>query len=192
MLGIRRIQSGVTPGLFFIVAIAYKLAWTAISSLLSQFSRDYGPNILLYLNIAYFLPSIPVLILQTYFNDAIDRRLGGARRGAALRFSIGKPPGCTWLWQLVPVVDCWHGHAILLSRLPTLMAEKLATWGCAGLGGLVLLTGCFTSIAATYVSLIATTVAVGAAYGVAFGTSYQMASKFPPICTVMLTTGEVR
>lgn len=49
--------------------VAYKLAWTAISSLLSQYSQQHGPEILLYLNVAYFFPSIPVLILQTAFND---------------------------------------------------------------------------------------------------------------------------
>ena len=49
--------------------VSYKLAFTAISSLLSQYSNQYGPDILLQLNVAYFFPSIPVLMLQTAFND---------------------------------------------------------------------------------------------------------------------------
>lgn len=126
--------------------MSYKLAWTAVSSLLSQFSKQYGPQVLLQLNIAYFLPSIPVLVLQTFGNDAMDRRLGGRSRGALLRFLLG-------------------------------------------LGGLVALTASFPSVATSHRQLLAVTAAIGVAYGVAFGTSYQLAPCFPPICTVMLTTG---
>lgn len=125
--------------------MAYKLAWTAISSLLSQFSRDYGPQVLLQLNVAYFLPSIPVLLLQTSFNDVMDRKLGMAK-ATLFRLTLG-------------------------------------------LGSLVLLMAYFPYLATTHASLLATTVMVGLSYGVAFGTSYQTASKFPATCTVMLTTG---
>ncbi len=66
--------------------MSYKLAWTAISSLLSQYSKEYGPDILLRLNVAYFFPSIPVLMLQTAFND---------RWGLAWR-SGPELPGLEW------------------------------------------------------------------------------------------------
>ena len=127
--------------------MSYKLAWTSISSLLSQFSRDYGPEVLLQLNIAYFLPSIPVLCLQTIFNDRMDRRLG-LPLAAMLRFT-------------------------------------------AGLGGLALLTSFFPMLAASHAGLLGTTALIGMAYGLAFGTSYQLASKFSPASTVALTTGFV-
>ncbi|KAL6763078.1 hypothetical protein V8C86DRAFT_2507052 [Haematococcus lacustris] len=136
------------PACFFLISVAYKLAWTAISSLLSQFSRDYGPQVLLQLNVAYFLPSIPVLLLQTLLNDRMDRRLGSRVRGAMLRF-------------------------------------------VAGLGSLIALTAHFPSIASSHTRLLGATAAVGMAYGLAFGTSYQLASRFPPSSTVMLTTGFV-
>ena len=127
--------------------MSYKLAWTAISSLLSQFSRDYGPEVLLQINIAYFFPSIPVLCLQTAFNDVMDRRLG----------------------------------------LPAAALTRLA----GGLGGLALLTSFFPILANTHTGLITTTVFIGMSYGLAFGTSYQLASKFTPASTVALTTGFV-
>ena len=95
--------------------------------------------------VAYFFPSIPVLVLQAVFNDSVDRRLGLAL-GAGMRLACG-------------------------------------------LGGLVVLTALFPHIATTHTTLLATTVLVGMSYGLAFGTSYQLASLFPRANTVALTTG---
>ncbi|EFJ41398.1 hypothetical protein VOLCADRAFT_98621 [Volvox carteri f. nagariensis] len=138
----------VAPLCFFLISVSYKLAWTAISSLLSQYSKAYGPDILLQLNVAYFFPSIPVLILQALFNDRMDRRLG-IPAGVLLRFIVG-------------------------------------------LGGLVGLTHFFPQITAgSEQALLVATVLVGISYGVAFGTSYQVASKYPAGSTVALTMGFV-
>ncbi|PNW84001.1 hypothetical protein CHLRE_04g212250v5 [Chlamydomonas reinhardtii] len=138
----------LAPLCFFLISVSYKLAFTAISSLLSQYSNQYGPDILLQLNVAYFFPSIPVLMLQTAFNDRMDRRLG-LPGGALLRFLVG-------------------------------------------LGGLVALTHNFPQLTAnSEKALLTATVLVGVSYGVAFGTSYQIASKFPSGATVALTTGFV-
>ncbi|GFR41593.1 hypothetical protein Agub_g2316 [Astrephomene gubernaculifera] len=138
----------LAPLCFFLISVAYKLAWTAISSLLSQYSKVYGPGILLQLNVAYFFPSIPVLMLQTAFNDRMDRRLG-LPAGALLRLTLG-------------------------------------------LGGLVGLTRFFPVLTAgSERALLATTVLVGMSYGIAFGTSYQVASKYASGATVALTTGFV-
>ena len=63
--------------------VSYKLAWTAISSLLTQYSKQHGPDILLWLNVCYFFPSIPVLVLQTAFNDRCGH--GAARMAHARR-----------------------------------------------------------------------------------------------------------
>jgi hypothetical protein len=128
-----------------VAQVAYKTAWTAISSLLSQFSRDFGPQVLLHLNVAYFFPSIPVLLLQSAFQERMERRFGLA--GSALaRF-------------------------------------------CSGLGGLVLLTLAFPWFCHSEAELLSATVLVGVSYGVAFGTSYQLVSRFPKSSTVALTLG---
>lgn len=59
-----------------------------------------------------------------------------------------------------------------------------------GLGSLVLLTFHFPALTAgSQQALLGVTVLVGLSYGLAFGTSYQMASKFPPAATAALTTG---
>lgn len=132
-------------GLAWQSQVAYKTAWTAISSLLSQFSRDFGPQVLLHLNVAYFFPSIPVLLLQSAFQERIEQRFGLA--GSALaRFFIG-------------------------------------------LGALVLLTATFPAFCHSESWLLAATVLVGMSYGLAFGTSYQLVSKFPKHNTVALTLG---
>lgn len=46
-----------TVARFFLVSTAYTSAWLAVSSQLDYFKDLYGPQILLQLNIAYYLPT---------------------------------------------------------------------------------------------------------------------------------------
>jgi hypothetical protein len=112
-----------------------------------QFAKEYGPSVLLQLNISYFFPSIPVLCLMTAYNPRMDKAFG----------------------------------------LPFASLLRLT----AGLGGLSILLSLFLHIATSRVRLLMTTAAIGICYGVAFGTSYSLASCFPPAATVALTTGFV-
>lgn len=57
----RRTGAAAAPLAFFLIAIAFKSPWTAISSLLGQLASAHGPRSLLALNLAYFLPPMPVL-----------------------------------------------------------------------------------------------------------------------------------
>jgi hypothetical protein len=60
--------------------VAYKVPWTAISSLLGQFSVQFGdPQVLLYLNLAYLLPSIPALMIHSSFQNKLETSLGVPR-----------------------------------------------------------------------------------------------------------------
>jgi hypothetical protein len=61
---------------------------------------------------------------------------------------------------------------------------------CIGLGGLAALALTLPAAAHSPGALLGATAAVGVAYSIAFGTSYQLAARFPPNCTVALTTGE--
>lgn len=56
--------------------VSYKVPWTAISSLLGQLSQRFGPQVLLYLNLAYFVPSMPALLLQIVTQHALDEHMG--------------------------------------------------------------------------------------------------------------------
>ena len=155
--------------------VAYKVPWTAISSLLGQLSRRYGPQVgagegqaegqkvashgpmplppppptplqvLLQLNLAYMVPAAPILLLQSLATDRLDAHLGPARSAAA--------------------------------RLT------------AGYAGLAVLCVAFPWAAAARWTLLAATGAVGCCYALAFGTSYQLAARFPAAATVALTTG---
>uniref|UniRef100_A0A383VLG1 Uncharacterized protein n=1 Tax=Tetradesmus obliquus TaxID=3088 RepID=A0A383VLG1_TETOB len=133
---------------FFLIAVAYKVPWTAISSLLGQLSVQFQqPSILLWLNLAYFLPSLPALLLHSSLQEKLEQRMG-LPRAAMGRFVFG-------------------------------------------LGGLVLLCLALPYCCGSITALLAATAAVGVCYSIAFGTSYQLVTHFPPGCTVALTTGFV-
>lgn len=84
----RTYPSGGLPSLCFTfhshasildLQVSYTIGWTAISSLLGTYKLQYGPQILLQMNSAYFLPSIPVLLLQTQWDDFFNRKFGLAK-----------------------------------------------------------------------------------------------------------------
>ena len=58
--------------------IAHSIPWFTVSSLLSYYSVLYGPQILLMMNIAYYLPSIPLLIFSAACDDWLDLKFGEA------------------------------------------------------------------------------------------------------------------
>ena len=53
--------------------------WLAVSSELGYYRQLYGPQVLLLLNIAYYAPSIPLLVLSSFFDEALEESLGLAR-----------------------------------------------------------------------------------------------------------------
>jgi hypothetical protein len=67
-----------------LLQVAYKVPWTAVSSLLGQFSVQFNqPVILLWLNLAYFLPSVPALLLHSSLQDRLELWLGLPRAAMA-------------------------------------------------------------------------------------------------------------
>uniref|UniRef100_A0A1D2AFS1 Equilibrative nucleoside transporter 4 n=1 Tax=Auxenochlorella protothecoides TaxID=3075 RepID=A0A1D2AFS1_AUXPR len=77
-----------TVARFFLVSTAYTSAWLAVSSQLDYFKDLYGPQILLQLNIAYYLPTVPLLLLSSLLDRHLDRKLGVARN-ILLRLLLG-------------------------------------------------------------------------------------------------------
>lgn len=53
--------------------------WLAVSSELSHYRSLYGPQVLLHLNIAYYVPSIPLLIFQSFFDERLEAAFGVSR-----------------------------------------------------------------------------------------------------------------
>ncbi|KAI8467814.1 MAG: hypothetical protein J3K34DRAFT_523439 [Monoraphidium minutum] len=174
-----RLSDGSTSAmLFFVIAVAYKAPWTAISSLLGQLSQDHGPRLLLHLNLCYFLPPMPLLyllsVLQARRGCGAAAAMGGAGCGlAALPGMRGRTPA---------PLDCALGPR-----------RSAALRFAAGFIALAALSLAFPPALAAgrAAPLLGLTAGVGAAYAVAFGASYQLAPAFGPGCTVALTTGFV-
>lgn len=86
-----------------------------MSSELTYYTSLYGPEILLLLNVAYFVPSVPIMVLQTLTDTAFDRAFGVAS-ATAYRFVIGA--SCFGPGPCAPSVDsCQHQHVSYCSLL---------------------------------------------------------------------------
>ncbi|KAL4440645.1 hypothetical protein ABPG77_000354 [Micractinium sp. CCAP 211/92] len=78
--GVQKIKGGRwTVFRFFLVSVAFTSAWVAVSSQLGYYRKLHGPAVLLQLNIAYFLPSIPLLIVSAFLDRPLEARLGVAK-----------------------------------------------------------------------------------------------------------------
>ena len=64
------------------------MGWTTLSSMLANFKERFGPPVLLQLNLAYFLPSIPVLFMQMQYDSVLDNKFGMSGAMAA-RMTFG-------------------------------------------------------------------------------------------------------
>jgi hypothetical protein len=93
---------------FFLTGVAFKCPWTAISSL-SQIAEQHGPRVLLLLNLAYFVPPMPLLALlsalqvgwgggEEFWGFGVwsreGRGPGGVLRGRRWRVWAGVGPVC--------------------------------------------------------------------------------------------------
>ena len=52
------------------------MVWMTIVSQLGYYKLLYGPQVLLQMNIAYFLPSIPLLGLSSFYDERMDQKFG--------------------------------------------------------------------------------------------------------------------
>ncbi len=56
--------------------MAYTVGWMTFSSLLAYYKQLYGPQVLLAMNIAYFLPSIPLLLVSGLYDEWLAQKFG--------------------------------------------------------------------------------------------------------------------
>ncbi|MEW5319436.1 MAG: hypothetical protein WDW38_010588 [Sanguina aurantia] len=73
---------------FFFISNAFMITWVLITSELGYYSKLFGPQVLLQLNVAFYLPSIPVLIISGQLEQALQARLGPAS-SMMLRLNFG-------------------------------------------------------------------------------------------------------
>ena len=55
------------------------MGWSAVSSELARFAASFGSGVLLQLNLAFYLPSVPLLLLQAALDRRIDACFGHLR-----------------------------------------------------------------------------------------------------------------
>lgn len=63
---------------FGLLAVAYMAPWTSLGALVSYFKTQYGAEFIVKLNCAYYLPGLPVALLQQWVDERLDARLGSA------------------------------------------------------------------------------------------------------------------
>lgn len=61
---------------FLLLALAYMSSWTMMGALVSYFKQHHGPDFLVKLNCAYYLPGLPLALLQQHYESALDARFG--------------------------------------------------------------------------------------------------------------------
>lgn len=161
---------------FFAIAVAYKTPWTAVSSLLGQLAELHGPRVLLGLNLAYFLPSIPVLLAHA---AAAGGGAGGSIGGGGINNHT----------------PSFYASFEARAGVPTSAALRLffGLGGLAAVSALLMPALCAASGARAAALLLLATAGLGAMYGVAFGASYSLAARrcAPRGATVALSTGFV-
>eukprot|EP00884_Botryococcus_braunii_P018331 jgi/Botrbrau1/5181/Bobra.0172s0051.1 len=122
-----------TVFLFAVVSVAYTLPWMTISSLLGYYSDLYGPQVLLLMNVAYFLLSIPLLILSSLLDEFLEAKVGVCRNllgrmifgllGCALICSAFPFLPETSMWLLLSVTALGLLQAIAFSASYQLVAR---------------------------------------------------------------------
>lgn len=68
-----------TVARFFLISCAYSSAWMAVASQMAYLRELHGPSVLLHLNVAYFVPPVPLLVACTVVDARLEARLGPAR-----------------------------------------------------------------------------------------------------------------
>ena len=154
--------------------IAFTAGWTAISSLICYYKALYGPHMLLHLNLAYFLPSLPTLILQSVWDVRLDGKYGIAK-AATVRLCLG-------MWNLLSsTCACLSDVLLFCLHLYTLSA---------GLGGSALVCAIYPFYESSRTVLLVLVSLLGLCNSVAFSTSYQIVTHFGTSNSVALTTGK--
>lgn len=111
---------------FFLIAVSFMCAWVLVSSELGYYSRWFGPQILLELSMAFYLPSIPVLVISGQFEKVLDARLGVVQ-SMALRLLLGLC-GCTACAAAFPFLPTTHSALLwTVAVLGTLSAIAFST-----------------------------------------------------------------
>ena len=125
---------------------------------------------LLHLNLAYFLPSLPTLLLQSVWDARLDSRFGIAK-AATVRLCLGM--------QI---------YLFCVAKLGILSASDFCV-AVTGLGGSTVVCALYPFFETSRTVLLVLVALLGLCNSVAFSTSYQVVTHFATGSSVALTTG---
>ena len=99
--------------------MAFMILWILVTAQLGHYGKLYGPAILLQLNIAFYLPSIPLLLLSPILERWLDAAAGHVP-SMALRVNAGLF-GCLVLCAAFPFLpEHPHNPGLLLGLVAVL------------------------------------------------------------------------
>ena len=112
--------------LWVMVSCGYMVSWTSIGSLISYFKARQGAKFYVRLYCSFYLPGLPISLLQQRYDAAFDARLGSSR-SFLLRLTFGLScKACLLL--LIPGVP----RHVPIERVPSVMLLIMATIGACG------------------------------------------------------------
>mmetsp|Transcript_15218 Transcript_15218/g.40145 ORF Transcript_15218/g.40145 Transcript_15218/m.40145 type:complete len:706 (+) Transcript_15218:67-2184(+) len=98
---------------FFLIAVSFAMPFVLITSLLGYYSLWFGPQILLELTLAFYVPSIPVLIILGQIEGPMAAWLGPTS-SALCRLLVGLL-GCTLVAGAFPFLPSTHASLLWLT-----------------------------------------------------------------------------
>eukprot|EP00197_Chlamydomonas_leiostraca_P003288 CAMPEP_0202872354 /NCGR_PEP_ID=MMETSP1391-20130828/21020_1 /ASSEMBLY_ACC=CAM_ASM_000867 /TAXON_ID=1034604 /ORGANISM="Chlamydomonas leiostraca, Strain SAG 11-49" /LENGTH=364 /DNA_ID=CAMNT_0049553379 /DNA_START=39 /DNA_END=1129 /DNA_ORIENTATION=+ len=98
---------------FFFISVSFMMAWVLITSELGYYSKWFGPQILLELSLAFYFPSIPVLILSGSLEKVLDAKVGPVMSMAG-RLVAGLT-GCVVCCAAFPFLPTTHSALLWLT-----------------------------------------------------------------------------
>lgn len=152
--------------------VAVSIGFVAICSELSRLAAAWGNNVLLKINICFYLPSVPLLLLGATFDEHFDQRYGKRRTNT---FRVAAGAGC------VPG-SCMKATLACLPCLPALRSTccrrlHIPCPACAGFGGCAAVLLAFPFVQGHLLCLLGAVVALGVFSAAAAGSSYQLATQ---------------
>mmetsp|Transcript_66440 Transcript_66440/g.130291 ORF Transcript_66440/g.130291 Transcript_66440/m.130291 type:complete len:551 (-) Transcript_66440:273-1925(-) len=109
--------------LWVLISCGYMVSWTSIGSLISYFKARQGADFYVKLYFAFYLPGLPMSLLQQRYDEDIDRRMGSAR-AFMLRVTVGMGVKIGMLF-FMPFVPSLFSQ----SQIPTVMLLCLVVMG---------------------------------------------------------------
>ena len=61
---------------FLVISFGYMLPWTALGSLISYYKETYGADFYVKIYCLYYLPGLPIALLQYQYDEVLDARFG--------------------------------------------------------------------------------------------------------------------